>query len=36
MEENKNAKKVELSYKVKDYLEWIYLKKQNLKNKGNL
>ena len=30
MEENKNAKKVELPFKVKDYPEWVYLVKQNL------
>ena len=30
MEENKDAKKVELSFKVKDYPELIYLVKQNL------
>ena len=30
MEENKNAKKAELSFKVKDYPEWISLVKQNL------
>ena len=30
MEENKNTKKVELSFKVKDYPEWIYLVRQNL------
>ena len=30
MEENENAKKVEWSFKVKDYPEWIYLVKQSL------